>query len=115
MLDSVSLRTLQAALDGLAVRERTVGDNIANVNTPFFTARRVTFERELRSALADGIDPLTLQAGTEFTSDPAGLTGNNVSLEQETLIGVDTNLRYELVLRATGDQFSLLRTAARAV
>jgi flagellar basal-body rod protein FlgB len=113
MLDNVSMRALHAALDGLATRERAVGDDIANVNTPYFTARRVAFEDQLRSAIESGDDPMSVNPAITPTSDPAGLTGNNVVLEAETLIGVETNLAYELVLRATGDRFSLLRTAVR--
>ena len=113
MLDNVSMRALYAALDGLAAREKQVGNDIANVNTPYYTARRVAFEGQLRSAIESGDDPMSITPAITSTSDPAGLTGNNVVLEAETLIGVETQLAYELVLRATGDRFSLLRTAIR--
>ncbi|NLT56664.1 MAG: flagellar biosynthesis protein FlgB [Actinomycetales bacterium] len=115
MLDSVSLRSLHAALDGLSARERAVGDDIANVNTPYFTARRVSFESQLRSAVEDGTDPMAVRPVVTYSADPAGLTGNNVSLEAETLLGLDTSLRYDLAVRATSDRFSLLRTALRTV
>jgi flagellar basal-body rod protein FlgB len=48
-----------------------------------------------------------------LTNDPFGLTGNNVDLEAETLLGVETQMRYELALRATGDRFSLIRSAIK--
>ena len=50
-----------------------------------------------------------------FTNDPFGLTGNNVDLDAETVLGVETQMRYELALRATGDHFTLLRTAIKGV
>jgi flagellar basal-body rod protein FlgB len=115
MLDDVSIRALHAALNGLAARERAIGDDVANVNTPYFRARRVAFEASLKNALADGSDPLSATPSVVFTSDPAGLNGNNVDLEAETVLGLETSLRYELALRAAGDRFSLLRSAARAV
>jgi flagellar basal-body rod protein FlgB len=114
MLGDISITALHAALNGLSARERAVSDDIANVNTPFFRGRRVAFEGDLRRALATGSNPLE-SAGPNvvLTNDPAGLNGNNVDLEAETLIGVETQMRYELALRATGDRFSLLRSAIR--
>lgn len=113
MLDSVSLRALHSALDGLAERQRVISDNIANVNTPFFTARTVTFENDLRSAVQDGSDPLGVQATSQNSVDPYNLTYNNVDLDEETVLSAETELRYDLALRATGDRFSLLRSAVK--
>jgi len=116
LLNDVSIAALHAAMNGLSARERAVNDGIANVNTPYFRARRVAFESDLKRAVESGADPVTSVTPTvSFTDDPAGLTGNNVDLEAETLIGVDTQMRYELALRAAGDRFSLLRSAIRGV
>jgi len=115
MLDGISIPTLHAALDGLAERKTAISDDISNVNTPYFRARRVAFEDRLRSAVRDGEDPMSVTPSTFYTSDPVGLTENNVDLTAETLLGVDTQLRYELALRATGDRFSILRTAVKGV
>ncbi len=113
MLEGTTLRTLQSALDGLMARERATSDNIANVNTPYYTARRVSFEDSLRRAVATGENPADTTWTTSYSSGPRSLTGNNVDLNEETLTAVQTSLAYELALRATGDQFTLLRTAAR--
>jgi flagellar basal-body rod protein FlgB len=115
MLDSVSLRALHSALDGLAARQRAISDDIANVNTPFYTARSVAFEDSLRGAVAGGEDPMTAQPVTSFTTDPYNLAYNNVNLDQETVLSAETELRYDLALRATGDRFNVLRTAAKGV
>ena len=45
---------LGSALDGLALRQRVIADNIANMDTPGFIASTVDFEGSLRAALADG-------------------------------------------------------------
>lgn len=114
MLEDVSVDALHAALRGLAERQRAVSDNIANVNTPFFRARRVAFEGSLKSALAEGANPLAETRSTVYsTRDPLGLNANNVDLNAETVLGVKTQLAYELALRATGDRFSLVRTAVK--
>jgi flagellar basal-body rod protein FlgB len=114
LLNDISISALHSALTGLSARQRAVSDDIANVNTPFFRARRVEFEGDLKRALANGENPLnTVGPQVTLTNDPFGLTGNNVDLEAETLIGVETQMRYELALRATGDRFSLVRSAIK--
>jgi flagellar basal-body rod protein FlgB len=115
MLEDISIDALQAALRGLSQRQQAVGDNIANVNTPYFQARRVEFEGSLRSALADGENPLGATPSVVYTNDASGLNENNVDVNAETLIGVRTQLAYELALRATGDRFSIIRTAVKGV
>ncbi|WP_088320068.1 flagellar basal body protein [Kineosporia sp. R_H_3] len=115
MLEDVSIDALQAALRGLSQRQQAVGDNIANVNTPYFQARRVEFEGSLKNALGDGANPLTSSPTVVWTDDPSGLNENNVDVNAETLIGIKTQLAYELALRATGDRFTLVRTAVKGV
>jgi flagellar basal-body rod protein FlgB len=113
MLDDVSISALHSALDGLAARQRATSDDIANVNTPFFRARSVSFENDLRSAVADGSDPLQVTPTVSLSNAPVGLTYSNVDLNAETMSSVDTQLAYDLALRAAGDRFTLLRTAAK--
>jgi flagellar basal-body rod protein FlgB len=115
MLDDVSISTLHAALNGLAARERAISDDIANVNTPYFRSRTVTFEADLKRALDEGADPLSVRAQTVVSHAPGNLAGNNVNLVEATVSSVDTQLAYELALRATGDRFALYRSAVRGV
>lgn len=112
MLDDVSIDVLRSALRGLTAREDAISNNIANVNTPYYTARRVEFEGQLRQALIEG-DPLGATVSASYTTDPAGLNGNNVDLNAETLLGVRTQMQYDLATRAVGERFNLLRTAIR--
>jgi flagellar basal-body rod protein FlgB len=114
LLNDISISALHSALTGLSARQRAVSDDIANVNTPFFRARRVSFEGDLKRAVESGSNPTTsVTPQVNLTNDPFGLTGNNVDLEAETLLGVETQMRYELALRATGDRFSLIRSAIK--
>ena len=115
MFDDVTMTAIRSALSGLAARQRAIADNVANINTPGFLAGRVEFEDALRSAVADG----SVVAGggirpTLATSlEPTRTDGNNVNLDRETLLNVDTGLRYSLLLRAADQQFSELRAALR--
>ena len=113
MLDDVSVDALQAAMRGLSARQKAISDDIANVDTPFYRARSVSFEADLKRALDGGRDPLTATPTTSVSNAPAGLNGNNVDLTAETMASVDTELAYQLTLRAAGDRFTLYRTAIK--
>ena len=111
MFDSVTFVALNSALDGLALRQRVIANNIANINTPNYHAGRVSFESELASAVRRGTGAV---AATQARSlEPTRLDGNNVNLDAETLLNVDTNLRYQLATQAVDGTFSSLRTAMR--
>ena len=113
MLNDVSIDALHSAMDGLQARQRAISTDIANVNTPYYRARSVAFEDSLKQALAFGDDPMSVQPSVLFSDAAGGLTGNNVDLEAETVLGAKTELSYELALRAAGDRFSLVRTAIK--
>ena len=111
MLESVTSAALSSALDGLALRQRAIANNIANVNTPGYTAKRVSFEDALAQSVRDGDG--SVQATTQRSLEPTRLNGNNVNLDTETLSNVDTVLRYQFAARAVDGQFSSIRAALR--
>jgi flagellar basal-body rod protein FlgB len=113
MLQEASIDILQAAMRGLSAREDAISNNIANVNTSNYTGKTVSFENQLRRAIADGDNPLSSGISTGVSTAAAGLNGNNVNLADETVLGIETQMKMQLALRATGDRFSLLRTAVR--
>lgn len=111
MLESVTASALASALDGLALRQRTIANNIANVNTPNYHAKRVAFEGALAKSVAAGEGQAT--ATTERSLEPTNAIGNNVNLDTETLSNVDTVLRYQFAARAADSPFSAVRAALR--
>lgn len=109
--DSVAA-ALSSALDGLALRQRVAADNIANIDTPGFTAATVDFEGSLRSALADGSMAETdVSPAMGLSAKPAGVNGNNVDLATETMTAMQSVFQYQLMTRAVGDRYSLVTTA----
>ena len=112
MLNDLVSTTLHTALTGLAQRQRVIADNIANVETPNFHAGRLSFESELRDAVAAG-DPATATPQLTRSTAPTREDGNNVSLDEEVISNVETDLRYQLTLRAMDQKHSLLHTAIR--
>lgn len=112
MFDSISYVAMNSALDGLSLRQRVIADNIANIQTPGFTAGRVSFEESLAEAVSGGSGAAT--ARVDRSLEPTRLDGNNVNLDTETLLNIDTVLRYQLATRAVDGEFSNLRTAMRS-
>jgi flagellar basal-body rod protein FlgB len=111
VFDSVTSVALRSALDALALRQRVIADNVANIATPGFLAGRVGFEDALADAVRAGDGRLTLRVSRSL--EPTRANGNNVNLDAETLLNVDTNLRYQLATRAVDGSFTALRTAMR--
>lgn len=111
MFDSVTGVGMRNALDSLMLRQRAIADNISNINTPGYMARRVTFEDSFAKALKAGRSDY--QTRVRRSLEPTRLDGNNVNLETETLSNIDTNLRYQVAIRSVDGEFSRLRTAMR--
>jgi flagellar basal-body rod protein FlgB len=112
VLDSLVTVALTSALDGLSQRQRAIADNIANVNTPGYTAQRVLFEEALAESVSrrDG----DVRATTERSLEPTQLNGNNVNLDTETLSNIETVLRYQFAAQAVGSEFNNMRTVLKA-
>lgn len=109
MLESVTSTALSSALDGLALRQRSIAENIANVNTPDYQAKRVMFEDRLRDAVAGGTG--TVEATVERSLEPTRRNGNNVNLDTETLSNIDTVLRFQFAAHALSGQTSSITKA----
>jgi flagellar basal-body rod protein FlgB len=112
VFDDVTSSALRVAASGLALRQRVIANNIANIETPGFRAGKVRFEQELGAAVASG-RPGAASPTVAESLEPGRLNGNNVNLDQETLSNLDTGLRYQMVLRALDSKFSQLRDVIR--
>jgi flagellar basal-body rod protein FlgB len=113
VFDSVSVQSIKTALSGLSARQRVIADNIANIQTPGFLAGRVQFEDALKQAVESGQRPGAVTPSVSRSLEPTRTDGNNVNLDTETLSGIDTNLRYQLMTQAVSGRFSSLSNAMR--
>ena len=107
-----TIAVLQSSLRGLASRQRALSDNIANLETPGYLAKRVSFESSLQRAI-DTQSAGTVTVSNSRSMDPTGANGNNVNLDDETILSSDTALRYELAIESLNAKYRLLRTAIR--
>jgi flagellar basal-body rod protein FlgB len=105
----VTAETLKAAIRGLTDRAAAISDNIANVETPGFRARRVDFESSLAAAIENG-NPA--DAGVEVSTSLAAtrLNGSNVDLAVEMASMDETQLRLTTVVQAFNAKITRART-----
>ena len=109
-MDDLTISTVHTALRGLTQRQKVIANNIANVETPGFTAQRVSFEDSLRAAIT-AKSPASANVAVTPSTDYANVNGNNVQLDDETMSLVDTGHQYQLMVEAMNAKFGLLRTA----
>ena len=112
MLDDVASLTLQTAVHGLGVRQQVTADNIANLETPGFTARNVDFEASLAAAVSGG-DPMSAEIATTNSADAPGINGNNVSLDSEVVTATKTGLQEQLLTGAITSKYGLISTVLK--
>ena len=109
MFDDVSSSALRVAVAGLSARQNAISQNIANIETPGYLAKKVKFEEALNSAVKDGQSPSSVSASVQTSLEPTRLNGNNVNLDEESLSHIDTMMRYQLTIRALDGKYGLLR------
>lgn len=113
-IGDVTMRTLQQTMSGLALRQRTIADNLANVETPGFLAGKIDFETALKQAISDGQDPRTTEVATARSLEPTRVNGSNVNLDEETLAGQQTVLSTQLTSQSLTNKFNLLKSSIGA-
>jgi flagellar basal-body rod protein FlgB len=130
IFSSPAWQAMEKALDGSALRQRMIANNIANVETPNYKAMEVTFEDQLKQALQQGTgssikmmatDPrhITINNGSTIANvQPAIETvkdfsirndKNNVDIDRESAKLAQNEIYYDTVTRMMNDEFSLLR------
>ena len=130
MIDSPEIQALSRFLDVDVFREGVTSSNLANIDTPGYRARDLNFRMELQRAawgefqnasaqsaeLAAGYSPDT--EDVPFTPVARRITGlverpdgNNVSLERETLVMAETQMRFNIGIQLLRAEFRMLSAA----
>jgi flagellar basal-body rod protein FlgB len=109
---------LQAAMSGLAARQRAVANNIANIDTPNFKASEVRFEDALKSAIGRGQGSATadqsslnksVSKSSLLDSTSSRADGNNVDVDREMEILGEANLNYSALTQVMSARIGILR------
>jgi flagellar basal-body rod protein FlgB len=112
VLDDIASVTLQVAIGGLGQRQQVTSNNIANTETPNFSATQVSFESSLADAVNAG-NPALASVSTGGTGDAAGVNGNNVSLDREFVDATKTTLQEQLLTSALTSKYGQLATVLK--
>jgi flagellar basal-body rod protein FlgB len=107
-MSNFAIASLTYALDGLNVQQNVLANNVANVDTPGFTASNVSFQSSLRQALASPSSSATASVTVTPSSAPAATNGNNVSLGTQLVNLEQSTLNYQADSQLLTDQFKLL-------
>ncbi|HET7579057.1 MAG TPA: flagellar basal body rod protein FlgB [Bacillales bacterium] len=114
---------LAQALNRTSLKERTISQNIANVDTPNYKAKHVVFKDELgRQLEARRTNPRhipfsTSQGNGTYIKKETGTTinnnGNNVDMDREMAELAKTQIRYQALVEQLNWKFKDLRTVLR--
>jgi flagellar basal-body rod protein FlgB len=124
MIDTPMTEALSRFLDVNVARHKLIASNLANIDTPGYRTRDLDFRAELaRADMGSGV-------GSEFDSDGASLSyasyapvarpvrglierpdGNNVSVERESLLMAETQMKFNLGVQLLKDEFHTISQA----
>lgn len=105
MIDSLS-NDLEKYMDLVAMRQKLVASNIANVDTPGYRTEDIDFQSEFQS-LAAGEKPEVVEVpDLKIKND-----GNDVSIDRESRLLAENALRFRLASALLKDKFSIIKQA----
>lgn len=118
--------TLEKALDGSALRQRTIAQNIANVDTPNYKAKKVSFQHTLDEAMnrtmsAYRTDPRHFEFSfsrsepiiTKSNNTMYNHNLNNVDIDQEMADMAKNQIYYNALVDRLSSRFNSLETAIK--
>jgi flagellar basal-body rod protein FlgB len=117
MIDTPLTRGLERVLDVSTFRHQVISANLANIDTPGYHTRDVReFAGEMEQAMAGGDESSgTGPAFTPVAHEIRGLLerpdGNNVSVERESLLLAQNQLRFQVAVQFLKAEFHRLSTA----
>jgi flagellar basal-body rod protein FlgB len=122
MIDTPLMLGLERVLDVSAYRHQVIASNLANIDTPGYRTRDVReFAGEIEQAMAGEDESsvsgpsLTRASFTPITHKIRGLLerpdGNNVSVERESLLLAQNQLRFEVAVAFLKSEFHTMSSA----
>lgn len=117
------INVLDRAADASWKRNEAISNNIANVDTPNYKRQDVAFESELRRALGSASSASNMDSRVnnielsklrgEVYTDNADLSyrldGNNVDIENENVMLVENQLKYQGLMESITQEFANLQ------
>lgn len=119
MIETSMTDALGRFLDVDVARYKLVAANLANIDTPGYRARDLNFRAELERASQESFAGenglLSTAAFTPVARQVRGLIerpdGNNVSVERESLLLAEAQMKFNLGIQLLKDQFHTISLA----
>jgi flagellar basal-body rod protein FlgB len=118
MIDTPLTEALSRFLDVNVARHKLIASNLANIDTPGYRTRDLDFRSELARARFDGEGEggsLDYASNSPVVRQVHGLLersdGNNVSVERESLLLAETQMKFSLGVQLLKDQFHQISQA----
>jgi flagellar basal-body rod protein FlgB len=112
LIDSTQTNLLSNAMDAYELRQKAIASNVANIDTPGYKRKEVSFEDQLQKAESthlkgqdQGIDSVKPQMIQE--DQPP-------QLEDEMMTLADTQMRVQLVTRALRHSFQMIQSSLKS-
>jgi flagellar basal-body rod protein FlgB len=96
---------MKLGLEATELRGRTIANNIANINTPGYKRRYVSFESSLSNELKDAKIEVKIDEQSVMRTD-----GNNIDLESEKVNQAATSLEFNALVSLTNTKLAMSKS-----
>lgn len=117
------INVLDKAADAAALRNKIIGNNIANIDTPGYKRQDVAFEQDLQRALKNSryrsldekvgtvrLKRLNGTVYTDYANYSYRVDGNNVDVDNENVEMASNQLKYNGIMQSMDRQFKNLQS-----
>ncbi|MFZ2448586.1 MAG: flagellar basal body rod protein FlgB [Syntrophobacteraceae bacterium] len=115
-------RTVQMMQDRLSLNslnQKLISGNLANINTPGYRAKEVSFDKALRESLEEQVLQMVRSSGAHITpedpvnamSAPEIVEGDGVDLDTEMVKLAKNSVEYQYMVSMLNKKFTMLKTA----
>jgi flagellar basal-body rod protein FlgB len=110
-VDTPNEAFLERYLDLATYRQTLVASNLANIDTPGYQTRDISFQAELQWAATENFKGELHPAVRKVEGLIERPDGNNVSLDREGLLLSETQLQYKAAIEFIRAEFRMMRGA----
>lgn len=120
------INVLGTSLDAASKRNDLISNNIANVNTPEYKRKDISFETELKNAFANAtestvdarvknlnLDTMGENVYTDYSELSYRYDGNNVDIDTENGILAKNQIKYQGLMALLNKDFDALKTVMK--
>jgi flagellar basal-body rod protein FlgB len=120
------INVLGTSLDAASKRNDLIANNIANVDTPEYKRKDISFETELKNAFANAtestvdarvkhlnLDTMGENVYTDYSELSYRYDGNNVDIDTENGILAKNQIKYQGLMALLNKDFDALKTVMK--